>query len=79
MGLGKPAWMPGKYGNTTGSYPAEGALDGVVPGRLSSSCAHPVASDLNKPAEWWTDLGDVYKILEIVVYGRTDCKYIYER
>ncbi|KAK2138429.1 hypothetical protein LSH36_3056g00018, partial [Paralvinella palmiformis] len=52
------------------SYPATAALDGVSPGIISSSCAHPSLG--NKPAEWWTDLGDVYKIYNITIYGRTD-------
>ena len=54
-------------------YPATAALDGVSPGTISSSCAHPAS---NKPAEWWTDLGDVYKIYNITIYGRTDGKFL---
>ena len=53
--------------------PATAALDGVSPGAISSSCAH---SGGNKPAEWWTDLGDVYKIYNITIYGRTDGKFL---
>ena len=55
------------------SYPATAALDGVSPGNISSSCAHPSSY---KPAEWWTDLGDVYKIYNITIYGRTDGKFL---
>jgi len=54
-------------------YPATAALDGVSPGTISSSCAHPAS---NKPAEWWTDLGDVYKIYNITIYGKTDGKFL---
>ena len=55
------------------SYPATAALDGVSPGIINSSCAH---SGDDKPAEWWTDLGDVYKIYNITIYGRTDGKFL---
>jgi len=54
-------------------YPATAALDGVSPGTIISSCAIPSS---NKPAEWWTDLGDVYKIYNITIYGRTDGKFL---
>ena len=54
-------------------YPATSALDGVSPVTINSSCAHPYLD--NTPAEWWTDLGDVYKIYNITIYGRTDDKF----
>ncbi|KAK2138920.1 hypothetical protein LSH36_2234g00009 [Paralvinella palmiformis] len=37
-------------------YPATVALDSVSPGAINSSCAHPAGH--NRPAKWWTDLGD---------------------
>ena len=60
-------------GDYTPSYPATAALDGVGPGVISSNCAYTSAFN-NKSAEWWTDLGDIYKIYNITMYGRTDGK-----
>ena len=54
-------------------YPPKAALDGVSPGVTNAHCAHPAAPG-NNPAEWWTDLGDVYKIYNITIYGSNDNK-----
>jgi len=55
-------------------YPATGAVDGIIPeNRLNKHCAH-LSNDNGTSAEWWTDLGDVYKIYNITLYARTDGK-----
>ena len=54
-------------------YPPTAALDGVSPRVTNANCAHPSAPD-NNAAEWWTDLGDVYKIYNITIYGSNDNK-----
>jgi len=53
------------------TYPATGALDGIIPDVLNTHCAH-LANDDGLPAEWWTDLGDIYKIYNITIYARRD-------
>ena len=55
-------------------YPPTGALDGqIVLNGFNSNCAHPYNS-ASKPAEWWADLGNIYIIYNITIFGRTDCK-----
>jgi len=54
--------------------PPTAALDGVSPGIVNGSCAHPDLYDI--PAEWWTDLGDLYKIYNITIYGRTNGNFL---
>ena len=56
------------YQNT---YPATGALDGIIRDVLNTHCAHPANAD-GVPVEWWTDLGDLYKIYNITIYARRD-------
>jgi len=73
VGLHKEANMTAsdKY-NTL--YPPTGALDGqIVLNRINSHCAHPYNS-ASKPAEWWADLGNIYIIYNITIFGRRDCK-----
>jgi len=53
------------------TYPATGALDGIIPNVLNTHCAHP-SNDVGLPVEWWTDLGDLYKIYNITIYARKD-------
>ncbi|KAK2139021.1 hypothetical protein LSH36_2121g00000 [Paralvinella palmiformis] len=54
------------------TYPATGAVDGIIPeNMLNRHCAH-LSNDYGTSAEWWTDLGDVYKIYNITLYARTD-------
>ena len=62
-------------GSYTYMLPATAALDGISPGVINGSCAH-TSDPNNNPAEWWTDLGDVYKIYNITIYGRTDGKFL---
>ncbi|KAK2138578.1 hypothetical protein LSH36_2781g00008, partial [Paralvinella palmiformis] len=53
-------------------YPATGAVDGIIPeNSITTYCAH-LSNDNGTSAEWWTDLGDVYKIYNITLYARTD-------
>ncbi|KAK2139540.1 hypothetical protein LSH36_1729g00000 [Paralvinella palmiformis] len=52
-------------------YPATGALDGIIPNVINTHCAHPT-NDVGLPVEWWTDLGDLYKIYNITIYARRD-------
>ena len=54
-------------------YPPTAALDGVSAGDANAHCAHP-ADPNNIAAEWWTYLGDVYKIYSITIYGSNDNK-----
>ena len=57
------------------TYPATGAVDGIIPENgLNRHCAH-LSNDNGISAEWWTDLGDVYKIYNITLYARTDSKF----
>jgi len=56
-------------------YPPDRALDGIIPASgIDQHCSHPGEVDDEKPTEWWADLGSVYRIFEITIYGRTDCK-----
>ena len=53
------------------TYPATGALDGIIPNVINTHCALP-SNDDGVPVEWWTDLGDLYKIYNITIYARRD-------
>jgi len=56
------------------TYPATGAVDGIIPEKnITTYCAH-LSNDYGTSVEWWTDLGDVYKIYNITLYARTDSK-----
>jgi len=55
-------------------YPPSGALDGFGPLGTIHSLYADTSNSGNTPAEWWADLGDVYKIYNITIYGRTGCK-----
>ena len=59
------------YQNT---YPANGAIDGIIPDVINTHCAHLSNAD-GVPVEWWTDLGNVYKIYNITIYARKDGRY----
>ena len=74
VGLHKTAHTTDGYGYNK-EYPPAAALDGRLAGNgLNKSCAHPSNSE-TLPAEWWADLGDIYRIYNITIYGRRDCKY----
>lgn len=68
---GKPATQSSEYGN--GAAPARLAVDGYTDGNFSvGSVTHTAEPGTTDP--WWqVDLGQVYEITRIVVYGRTDC------
>ncbi|KAK2139615.1 hypothetical protein LSH36_1692g00013, partial [Paralvinella palmiformis] len=71
VGLHKTAHTTDGYGYNK-EYPPAAALDGRLAGNgLNKSCAHPSNSE-TLPAEWWADLGDVYRIYNITIYGRRD-------
>ena len=56
------------------TYPATGALDGIIPNVLNTHCAH-LANDVGLSVEWWTDLGDLYKVYNITLYARRDGRW----
>jgi len=74
VGLNKEANMTVAKEEHNTKYPPTAALDGqIVLGSFNNHCAHP-SNNGTSPAEWWTDLGDIYKIYNVTIYGRTDCK-----
>ena len=57
-------------------HPAKAALDGrITLGTIDHTCAHPILEHSRLPAEWWADLGGLYKIYSITIYGRRDGQY----
>ena len=56
--------------------PATAAVDGINPSKVNESCTH-VSNNENKSAELWTDLGGLYKIYNITMYGFRNSKYIF--
>ena len=76
VGLQKEANMTVIKEEHNTKFPPTGALDGqIAKGTINIHCAHPSNNEsLKIPAEWWADLGDIYKIYNITVYGRRDCK-----
>ena len=76
MGFNKPANMTGPGDPHQTSYPAPQALDGYI-SPYGDHCAHPrdsatTPAENRVAAEWMTDLGALYKIYNITVYGKQD-------
>ncbi|KAK2163755.1 hypothetical protein LSH36_74g00023 [Paralvinella palmiformis] len=73
VGFGKSARMTVDLANYERGYPAKAALDGrITLGTIDHTCAHPILEHSRLPAEWWADLGGLYKIYSITIYGRRD-------
>lgn len=54
--------------------PAAGAVDGQISdGKMDEHCAYLNNAD-HSASEWWTDLGDVYKIYNITLYTVANSK-----
>ncbi|KAK2139320.1 hypothetical protein LSH36_1863g00048 [Paralvinella palmiformis] len=53
------------------TYPATGALDGIIPYVINTYCAH-LSKTYGISIDWCTDLGDIYKIYNITIYARND-------
>jgi len=77
IGFNKTANMTASRLDWSIMYPAGGALDGVIltTRTINEHCAHPAIYGSVTP-HWWADLGSLYSIESITVYGRRDCKFI---
>lgn len=71
LALNKPARQSSEYGNN--GAPARLAVDGYKDGNFSIGSVTHTAEPATTDPWWEVDLGGIYEIREMRIYGRTDC------
>ena len=71
--MGKNATQINTYGNQDHVSTADRAVDGNTdPDVFNNSCAHPDSYQQNIPCWWYVELGDVYRITQVILYNREE-------
>ena len=73
MALGKPATQIGTYIRSPYVFTADRAVDGNAdPNAFNNSCALPDSLAQNIPCWWYVELGDVYRLTQVILYNRKE-------
>ena len=62
--------------NPSLGLPSSLAVDGITdPGSGDNNCAHPFSGGGGPPVWWYVDLGQPYRITQVVLYNRASTAY----